>query len=126
MTTHRRDLPPVPPADRRVANLAEGTWVRCTDETGAEEGEVLHVNPRNRVGEGFHLYRMAPGEVTLPHRHEGDEEFLVIEGELIDHDGFRYGPGDLVWLRAGTAHWSRAPEGCLLAVYLSGSSAVTE
>ena len=44
--------------------------------------------------------------------------FYIIEGDLIDHDGTKYGPGDLVWLRKGTEHTSYSPNGCLIVVYL--------
>ena len=41
----------------------------------------------------------------------------MIEGDLVDHDGIRYGPGDFVWLRAVTAHIlinrSRLPDRCV-------------
>ena len=49
--------------------------------------------------------------------HEGDEEFFVLEGELIDHDGYRYKKGDLVWLDAKTGHNSYSPNGALLVVF---------
>ena len=114
----------ISPEDRKVVNVKDGTWERFADENGAEEGEVLHANPDAKRGYGFHAYRMAPGDVTVPHRHDGDEESLVIEGDLIDNDGFRYGPGDLVWLSSGTEHNSRSENGCLLAVYLAASTAV--
>jgi anti-sigma factor ChrR (cupin superfamily) len=67
---------------------------------------------------------MAPGQTTIAHEHVGDEEFLVLDGDLIDHDGFRYGPGDLVWLRSGTKHSSYSEGGCLLAVYLPDAKGV--
>ena len=38
-------------------------------------------------------------------------------GDLVDHDGIRYGPGDLVWLRAVTAHTSYTEAGCLIVVF---------
>jgi hypothetical protein len=52
-------------------------------------------------------------ETTVAHQHASDEEFYII-----DHDGTRYGSGDLVWLRKGTEHTSYSPSGCLIAVYL--------
>jgi anti-sigma factor ChrR (cupin superfamily) len=61
---------------------------------------------------------MAAGETTVVHTHVSDEEFYIIEGNIIDHDGARYGPGDLVWLRKGTKHHSYSPNGCLIVVYL--------
>jgi hypothetical protein len=37
----------------------------------------------------------------------------------VDHDGFRYGPGDLVMLRRGTRHNSRTETGCTIAVFIA-------
>ena len=48
----------------------------------------------------------------------GDEEFVLLDGDLTDHDGYEYKPGDIVWLRSGTKHNSSTKSGCLLAVYL--------
>ena len=84
------------------------------------------MNPNRSSGLGFRVYRMAPVHVTASHRHGRNEEFLVVEGEIIDHDGYRYGPGDLVSLRDGTEHCSRSPDGCLLAVYLPGATSLKD
>jgi anti-sigma factor ChrR (cupin superfamily) len=60
---------------------------------------------------------MEPGASSAPHRHGGAEEFLVIEGEIIDNDGVVYRAGDVVWLAPGTEHSSHSPNGALIAVY---------
>ena len=60
---------------------------------------------------------MEPGAESVPHQHGGAEEFLMIEGELIDNDGTVYRAGDVVWLAPGTEHNSRTETGCLIAVY---------
>ena len=31
--------------------------------------------------------RMEPGAVTIAHDHAGMEEFLILEGDLVDSDG---------------------------------------
>lgn len=116
-------MKPIAETDRKVANLETSTFETFFSD-GKPDGEVMQVNPTNHRGYGFHLYRMAPGQVTLPHRHKGDEEFFVIDGDLTDHDGFEYGPGDLVWLRDGTEHCSSSKNGCLLVVYLPGDAPV--
>ena len=41
----------------------------------------------------------------------------MLESDLFDHDGTRYGPGDLVWLRDGTTHGSYTEAGCLVVVF---------
>ena len=39
------------------------------------------------TGQGTYLMRMDPGAVTIAHDHAGMEEFLIIEGDLVDSDG---------------------------------------
>jgi len=110
-------MKPIPSTDRRVVNMHEADFVPFLDEKGQSDGEVLQING-GRTGYGFHVYRMAPGTSSAAHEHLGDEEFLLIEGDLTDHDGYAYKPGDLVWLRSGTEHNSTTKGGCVLAVYL--------
>lgn len=117
-------MDPISPDDRRVTNIREGAFKPFVDADGRHDGEVLQVNPNNPTGYGFHVYRMPAGHTTTAHEHVGDEEFLIIEGEIVDHDGFRYGPGDLVWLRSGTKHHSYSPDGCLLAVNLPADTKI--
>ncbi len=110
-------MKPIGTDKRRVANMADAEFLPLFDDNGRQDGDVLQVNPNKRLGYGFHVYRMAPGHTTTAHVHEGDEEFLVLEGEVIDHDGYRYVKGDLVWLEADTMHHSYSPNGALLAVF---------
>lgn len=107
----------IKPTNRAVANIRTGTFVPFLTDEGEMDGEVLQVND-GKTGYGFHVYRMSPGQKTIPHEHHGDEEFFVIEGALRDHDGFEYKTGDLVCLRSGTEHFSVSDDGCLLVVFL--------
>jgi anti-sigma factor ChrR (cupin superfamily) len=54
--------------------------------------------------QGTYLMRMQPGAVTIAHDHPGMEEFLILEGDLVDSDGTVFGPGDFVSYEAGTHH----------------------
>ena len=110
-------MKPISSKQRRVVNVADGEFSPLIDDDGREDGEVLQVNPRTQPGFGFHVYRMPPGHTTTPHVHDGDEEFFILEGEIVDHDGYRYKPGDLVWLEAKTKHHSYSPNGALLVVF---------
>ena len=67
---------------------------------------------------GFHIYRMEPGSSSQPHEHTCHEQFLVLEGELIDNDGYVYTAGDFVLLKNGTQHSSRTETGATLAVFI--------
>jgi quercetin dioxygenase-like cupin family protein len=71
-------------------------------------------------GEGFFLVRFAPGGQSIPHEHLAYEEFVVLEGELHDHDGTVYRTGDCVSLAPGTRHFSISPTGCTVAVFVRG------
>jgi hypothetical protein len=54
---------------------------------------------------------------TIAHDHRFMEEFLVLEGDLVDSDGAVFGPGDFVSYEAGTHHNSWTEGGCLIAVF---------
>ena len=68
------------------------------------------------------MLRMEAGATSKPHEHMGFEEFLVVDGELIDCDGVTYRAGDFVRLLPGSKHSSRTPDGCTLLVMLRGNN----
>ncbi len=72
------------------------------------------------------LLRFDPGSASQPHEHSEVEEFLVLEGELEDCDGHRFKPGDFVSYAAGSRHFSRASEGCLILVILRAPNRLLE
>ena len=112
-------MKPIATADRRVANIHDTPFKPWASENGADTGEsLIQINSSDQDCVGFHIYRMAPGTTTTPHRHTDDEEFYVIEGELTDNDGTIYRAGDLVWLKKGTEHYSYSEKGCTLVVYI--------
>lgn len=51
------------------------------------------------------LVKMAPGGALPPHRHKGEEQFYVIEGDCYVHDT-RLGPGDFHRAAPGSVHES--------------------
>jgi quercetin dioxygenase-like cupin family protein len=111
-------MKPTAPEHRRVVNLRDAKFEPWDPEGITERGtSILQLNPNAPKGVGFYIYKMEPGAHTAPHRHGGAEEFVMIQGELIDNDGTVYRPGDVVWLGAGTEHTSYAPNGAVIAVY---------
>ncbi|HUS54224.1 MAG TPA: cupin domain-containing protein [Thermohalobaculum sp.] len=111
-------MQPIKPAERRVANLRTADFVPWDPEGISERGtSILQLNPAQPRGVGFYIYKMEPGAHSAPHVHGGAEEFVVIDGEIIDNDGTVYRSGDVVWLAPGTEHTSHAPNGALIAVY---------
>lgn len=110
---------------RKVVNIDDAKFQTWESENGQESGQsFLQLNPSNPDGVGFHLFRMAPGTTTDSHRHTGDEEWFMLEGDLTDNDGTRYKAGDLVWMKEGTEHNSYSENGCTLVVYIEKAEAL--
>lgn len=97
------------PYNRYGAPVAGMSWLPLS-------GELL-----NGEYECFML-KMEPGAISKPHEHLGHEEFLVLEGQMIDLDGIEYKSGDFVHLLPGSTHSSYTTVGCLLMVILRGSN----
>ena len=69
---------------------------------------------------GTYVSKLDPGTKTIPHVHTGNEEFLILDGELIDSDGTIFKTGDFVTFEPGTTHGSRTETGCLLITFMRG------
>ena len=71
-------------------------------------------------GHGTYLLKMDANAKSLPHIHNGFEEFLMLEGELIDPDNKSFKKGDFVTFEPGSTHSSYTKEGCLILVFMRG------
>lgn len=80
----------------------------------ANEGEWLELGPGLTAktlfvdqtrGTVTSLVKMAPGGALPPHRHKGEEQFYVLEGDCYVH-GARLGPGDFHRAAPGSVHES--------------------
>ena len=65
-------------------------------------------------GHGMYLIRMEPGTETTRHVHSMREEYLILEGDVVESDGTVLGPGNYVIYEPGTEHSSRTVYGCRL------------
>ena len=108
---------------RKVVNIDNLKWDLIEEESGEERKNVWWYNLSFDAvkGEGTYLYKMEPGARSNPHEHLGPEEFFILEGNLIDNDGFEYKKGDLVSLGTGTRHFSISPQGCTIVVTHRGN-----
>ncbi len=113
-------MKPIAAGERMVANLDDIEFEPFINKRGERDGFAFQHNRDNPLGTGFHLYKMEPGYTTIPHQHNGDEEFFIVSGEVTDNDGTVYRAGDLVWLKDGTQHCSYTENGCVIVVYLPG------
>lgn len=112
-------MKPVDPADRVVRNIFTAPFSDTGPDGRRYEGlSQLALDESRPSWTGFHAMRMAPGALSPAHEHSADEYFFMLEGELIDHDGTLYRPGDMVLLRAGSRHSSHTPDGCTILVYV--------
>ena len=84
--------------------------------------EWLPLSGGAKVGKEVYLIRFGPGSRSYPHIHQGSEEFLVLDGELTDHDGMVFQTGDFVRFEPGSEHWSFSEKGCTLLVILAGGT----
>ena len=110
MSTHTDDN-----AERRIIKTASTSY-----EIYDLEGEVqddmsfLSLSHDRKSGQGAYMIRMAPGAETIRHVHGRREEYLILEGDLVESDGTVLGPGDYVIYPPGSEHNSRTVDGCLL------------
>jgi quercetin dioxygenase-like cupin family protein len=118
MNERNQPLKPVGEGERRVANLNEIEFEPFVNQHGAADGLAYQHDRDRPLGSGFHLYKMEPGYTTIPHQHNGNEEFFIVSGDLTDNDGTVYRAGDLVWMKDGTQHCSYSEHGCVIVVYL--------
>ncbi len=88
-----------------VASPVPGVERRMLERDGGE------------VARATSLVRYAPASQFTPHRHDGGEEFLVLEGTFEDDAG-RYPAGTYVQNPPGTSHAPFTAEGCVLFVKL--------
>lgn len=120
-------MKPIDPNDRKIVNIHQGAFQSFAYPDGEMLGDtILQLDDTKELGVGFHVYRMPPGMTTRSHRHNGHEQFLILEGELHESDGTVFRAGDLVFYRDGTEHNSFTHDGCLLAVHIAGPEYAVE
>ena len=69
---------------------------------------------------GTYVSKLKPGTKTLEHIHSGYEEFLILQGELIDSDGKIFKKGDLITYSPNSSHSSYTKKGCLILTFMRG------
>ena len=69
---------------------------------------------------GTYVSKLDPDTKTVPHIHTGNEEFLILDGELIDSDGTIFKKGDFISYEPNTKHSSYTKKGCLILTFMRG------
>ncbi len=105
-------------ADYRTVADFDPSGFKFMPTPGLPDEQVYWRNNSNdqKTGQGSYLMIMKPGTRCNPHRHNGPEEFFIVEGDLVDCDGHEYKAGEFVSLAGGSMHDSVSPSGCKLVV----------
>ena len=69
---------------------------------------------------GTYVSKLDPGTKTLEHIHSGHEEFLILEGELVDSDENKKKKGDFISYKPNSSHSSYTKKGCLILTFMRG------
>ncbi len=113
---------------RMVANIETLQWELLEEESIGQAGNICWYNLSydDETGEGSYLYKMDPDTKSKAHLHSGPEEFFLLEGDLIDSDGYQYKKGDFVHLGSGSCHYSTTTLGCTVVVTHRGKFVFTQ
>ena len=107
---------------RKITNLYNVKFEPFDNYGKVVKGMSWHKISYNKKkgGQGSYVLKMEPGARSLLHEHNGFEEFLMLEGELIDLDNKVFKKGDFVTFDPGTTHSSYTKNGCLILVFMRG------
>ena len=96
------------PFDKYGEPIAGWTWHKISFE--------------EKTNFGSYISKLEPGTKTIPHIHSGHEEFLILDGELIDSDGTIFKKGDFVSYEPDSSHSSFTEKGCLILTFMRGQN----
>ena len=107
---------------RKITNLYNVDFVPFDNYGSPVTGMSWHKisYSKENGGQGTYVLKMEPGAKSLPHKHTGFEEFLMLDGELIDPDGKIFKKGDFISFEPGSKHSSQTINGCLVLVFMRG------
>ena len=107
---------------RKITNLYDVEFIPFDNYGVTVPGMSWHKisYDKKNGGHGTYLLKMEPNAKSLPHMHTGFEEFLMLEGELIEPDSRIFRKGDFVTFEPGSTHSSHTKEGCLILVFMRG------
>ena len=107
---------------RKITNLNDIEFIPFDNYGAVVPGMSWHKISYNREngGQGTYVLKMEPGAKSLPHEHTGFEEFLMLDGELIDPDGQIFKKGHFISFKPGSKHSSHTINGCLVLVFMRG------
>jgi len=104
---------------RKITNPFDVKFVPFDNYGTPIPGMSWHkITYNQKTGQGSYILKMNPGAKTVPHLHKNYEEFLILDGELIDFDNTVFKKGDFVTFEPGSSHSSYSKNGCLILVFM--------
>jgi len=108
---------------RKIINPFNVKFVPFDNYGSVVPGMSWHkITYSTKTGQGTYILKMDPETKSLPHKHTNYEEFLVLDGELFDHDNKVFKKGDFVTFKPGSSHSSHTKNGCLILVFQRGKN----
>ena len=100
---------------RRIVNLYDSPYEAYDLEGEVQDNvHLLNISYDRDRATGWYVIRMEPGTASIPHEHAKHEEYLILEGELIESDGTVLKKGNFVSYPPDSYHNSRTETGCML------------
>jgi len=79
-----------------------------------------------KTGQGTYILKMKPGAKSKFHKHVNFEEFIILEGDLIDADNKVLKKGNIITFEPGSSHSSYTKNGCLILVFMRARNKVVD
>ena len=108
---------------RKITNLSNLDFKPFDKYGDPIKGWSWHkISFNEKTNFGTYISKLDPGVKTVPHIHSGFEEFLILEGELIDSDGKIFKKGDFISYEPSSSHSSYTKKGCLILTFMRGNN----
>ena len=108
---------------RKITNPFNVEFVPFNNYGSVVPGMNWHKITYNKeTGQGTYILKMDPKTKSLPHLHINYEEFIMLDGELIDLDNKIFKKGDIVTFEPDSNHSSYTKNGCLILVFMRGKN----
>ena len=106
---------------KKITNLDKLTFEPFDKYGKPIKGWTWHkISFDEKTNFGTYISKIDPGTHTIPHVHTGHEEFLILEGELIDSDGTIFKKGDFISYEPNSSHSSFTKKGCVILTFMRG------
>tara|TARA_B100000035_G_C20869707_1_gene495604 strand:- start:387 stop:734 length:348 start_codon:yes stop_codon:yes gene_type:complete len=106
---------------RKITKLKKLKFKPFNKYGASIKGWTWHnVSFNKKTNIGTYISKLNPGTKTIKHIHSGYEEFLILQGELIDSDGKIFKKGDLITYSPNSKHSSYTKKGCLILTFMRG------